>query len=64
MQRCWKLLRFFSETIHVISQRKCDWYADLILDPIDSWEQLEHEFLNRLHKKNQILNIVELINSD
>ena len=40
-----------------------DWYTDLEPNSIDSWEQLEHEFLNRFYSTRRIVSMVELTNT-
>ncbi|KAL0320238.1 UNVERIFIED_CONTAM: hypothetical protein Sradi_5285300 [Sesamum radiatum] len=40
-----------------------DWYIDLDAGPIDGWEQLEQEFLNRFYSTRRTVSMVELINS-
>nr|XP_027096007.1 uncharacterized protein LOC113715902 [Coffea arabica] len=40
-----------------------DWYTDLTLGSIDSWEQLEQEFLNRFYSPRRTVTILELTNT-
>ena len=40
-----------------------DWYTDLEPNSIDSWEQLEHEFLNRFYSTRRKVSMVELTNT-
>ncbi|KAM3285035.1 hypothetical protein P3S67_023834 [Capsicum chacoense] len=40
-----------------------DWYTDLEPNFIDSWEQLEHEFLNRFYSTRRTVSIIELTNT-
>ncbi|KAK4731512.1 hypothetical protein R3W88_024500 [Solanum pinnatisectum] len=40
-----------------------DWYTDLEHNSIDSWEQLEHEFLNRFYSTRRTVSMVELTNT-
>ncbi|KAL0410926.1 UNVERIFIED_CONTAM: hypothetical protein Slati_3682300 [Sesamum latifolium] len=40
-----------------------DWYTDLEASSIDSWEQLEQEFLNRFYSTRRTVSMIELINS-
>ena len=40
-----------------------DWYTDLEPNFIDSWEQLEHEFLNRFYSTRRTLSVVEITNT-
>ena len=37
-----------------------DWYTDLKSGSIDSWEQLEREFLNRFYSTHRIVSMIEL----
>ncbi|KAL0336720.1 UNVERIFIED_CONTAM: hypothetical protein Sradi_4883900 [Sesamum radiatum] len=39
------------------------WYIDLEVGPIDRWEQLEQEFLNRFYSTQRTVSMVELTNS-
>ena len=40
-----------------------DWYTDLEPNSIHSWEQLEHEFLNRFYSTRRTMSMVELTNT-
>jgi len=40
-----------------------DWYADLASASIDSWEQMQNEFLNRFYNLRHKVGISELHNS-
>jgi len=40
-----------------------DWYADLASASIDSWEQMQNEFLNRFYSSRRIVSISELVNT-
>lgn len=40
-----------------------DWYTDLEASSIDSWNQLEHEFLNRFYATRRTVNMIEHTNS-
>ncbi|KAK4706947.1 hypothetical protein R3W88_033508 [Solanum pinnatisectum] len=40
-----------------------DWYTDLEPNSIDSWEQLEHELLNRFNSTRSTVSMVELTNT-
>ncbi|KAL0439641.1 UNVERIFIED_CONTAM: hypothetical protein Slati_2447100 [Sesamum latifolium] len=40
-----------------------DWYTDLEASSIDSWEQLEQEFLNRFYSTRRTVSMIELTNS-
>ncbi|KAA0057696.1 ty3-gypsy retrotransposon protein [Cucumis melo var. makuwa] len=37
-----------------------DWYTDLEPESIDSWEQLERDFLNRFYSNRRIVSMIEL----
>ena len=39
-----------------------DWYTDLEPESIDSWEQMEREFLNRYHSTRRTVSMMELTN--
>ena len=40
-----------------------DWYTDLEPKSIDSWEQLEREFLDRFYSTRRIVSMIELTNT-
>ncbi|KAL0449510.1 UNVERIFIED_CONTAM: hypothetical protein Slati_1507400 [Sesamum latifolium] len=40
-----------------------DWYTDLEASSIDSWEQLEQEFLNRFYSTRRTVSMIELTNT-
>ncbi|CAA0806667.1 Unknown protein, partial [Striga hermonthica] len=40
-----------------------DWYTDLEANSIDSWEQMEHEFLSRFYSTRRTLSMIELTTS-
>ncbi|XP_071932994.1 uncharacterized protein [Coffea arabica] len=40
-----------------------DWYTDLESGTIDSWEQLEHEFLSRFYSTKRTVSMTELSNT-
>ena len=40
-----------------------DWYTDLEPESIDSWEQLEREFLNRFYSTRRTVGMMELTNT-
>lgn len=40
-----------------------DWYTDLEPESIDSWEQLEKEFLNRFYSTRRTVSMMELTNT-
>jgi hypothetical protein len=40
-----------------------DWYTDLESGLIDTWEQLEREFLNRFYSTRRVVSMIELTNA-
>ena len=40
-----------------------DWYTDLEPESIDSWEQMEREFLNRFYSTRRTVSMLELTNT-
>ncbi|CAA0809067.1 Unknown protein, partial [Striga hermonthica] len=40
-----------------------DWYTDLEANSIDSWEQMEHEFLSRFYSTRRTISMIELTTS-
>ena len=40
-----------------------DWYTDLESESIDSWEQMEQEFLNRFYNTQCVVSMTELTNT-
>jgi len=40
-----------------------DWYTDLESGLIDTWEQLEYEFLNRFYSTRHVVSMIELTNA-
>ena len=40
-----------------------DWYTDLEPRTIDSWEQLEREFLNHFYSTRRVVSMIELTSS-
>ena len=40
-----------------------DWYIDLAPECIDSWDQIEREFLNRFHSTRKTVSMMELTNT-
>ena len=41
-----------------------DWYTDLAPGSIDSWNQMEREFLNRFYSTLRTVGMIELTNSN
>ena len=40
-----------------------DWSTDLLPESVDSWEQMEHEFLNRFYSTQRTVSMTELTNT-
>ncbi|XP_012838511.1 PREDICTED: uncharacterized protein LOC105959033 [Erythranthe guttata] len=40
-----------------------DWYVDLKPESINSWEEMEHEFLNRFYSTRRTVSMIELTNA-
>ena len=49
--------------VHSLKGNAFDWYLDLAPDPIDSWNQMEREFLNRFYSTQRTISMIELTNS-
>nr|CAN66878.1 hypothetical protein VITISV_028689 [Vitis vinifera] len=49
--------------IHSLRGNAFDWYIDLVPESIDSWDQMEREFLNRFYSTQQTVNIMEHTNT-
>ena len=47
---------------HSLQGNTFDWYTDLEPKSIDSWEQMEREFLNRYHSTCRTVSMMELTN--
>ena len=37
------------QSVHSLQENTFDWYIDLVPKCIDSWDQIEHEFLKRFY---------------
>ena len=48
------------EFVRTLKENAFDWYPDLEPESIDSWEQLEREFLNRFYSTRRIISMIEL----
>ena len=46
-----------------LKRNGCDWYTDLELKSIHSWEQLEREFLDRFYSTRRMVSMMELTNT-
>ncbi|XP_024200624.1 uncharacterized protein LOC112203961 [Rosa chinensis] len=53
--------------VHLVKQFVCslngnafEWYTDLELESIDSWDQMEREFLNRFYSTRRTVSMMEL----
>ena len=49
--------------VHSLKGNVFDWYTDLASSSIDSWNQMEREFLNRFCGTRRIVSMIELTNS-
>ena len=49
--------------VRMLKENAFDWYIDLEHESIDSWEQLEGDFLNRFYNTRRIINMMELTNT-
>ncbi|CAL5443781.1 unnamed protein product [Camellia sinensis] len=45
--------------VRSLKENAFDWYTDLEPESIDSWEQLEREFLNRFYSTRQTVSMVD-----
>ncbi|XP_070010656.1 uncharacterized protein [Nicotiana sylvestris] len=54
---------FVKQFVCSLKENAFDWYTDLEVGSIDSWEQLEHEFLNRFYSTRRTVGMVELTNT-
>ena len=46
-----------------LKENAFDWYTDLESGTIDSWKQLEREFLNRSYSTRRVVSMIELTSS-
>nr|XP_027062834.1 uncharacterized protein LOC113689232 [Coffea arabica] len=49
--------------VRSLKRNAFDWYTDLTSGSIDSWEQLEQEFLNRFYSTRRTVSMLELTNA-
>ncbi|XP_051130789.1 uncharacterized protein LOC127251221 [Andrographis paniculata] len=49
--------------VRLLKGNTFDWYIDLEAGSINSWEQLEYEFLNRFYSPKRTVNMTELTNT-
>jgi len=49
--------------VHSLKGNAFDWYTDLESGLIDTWEQLEREFLNRFYSTRRVVSMIELTNA-
>ena len=54
---------FVKQFISSLKGNAFDWYTDLELGSIDSWEQLERELLNRFYSTRRTISKMELTNT-
>ncbi|KAM3235023.1 hypothetical protein P3L10_015059 [Capsicum annuum] len=58
-----KFQQFEGKVVRFLKGNAFDWYTDLEPNFIDSWEQLEYEFLNRFYSIRCTMSMIELINT-
>ena len=51
------------QLVQTLKENAFDWYIDLKHESIDSWEQLEGDFLNRFYSIRRIVSMMELTNT-
>ena len=49
--------------VHSLKGNIFDWYTDLELESINSWEQIEREFLDRFYSTRHTVSMMELTNT-
>ncbi|KAA0056610.1 ty3-gypsy retrotransposon protein [Cucumis melo var. makuwa] len=49
--------------IQTVKGNAFDWYTNLKPESIDSWEQVERDFLNRFYNTRRIISVMELTNT-
>ena len=54
---------FIKQFVRSLKGNAFDWYTDLELGLIDSWEHLEREFLNRFYSTQRTVSMMELTNT-
>ena len=54
---------FVKQFVRSLKGNAFDWYTDLEPESIDSWEQLEREFLNRFYSTRHMVSMMELTNT-
>ena len=55
--------RLVKQFVRSLKGTAFDWYTDLDAESIDSWDQLEDEFLNRFYSTRRIVSMSELTNT-
>ncbi|KAA0042867.1 ty3-gypsy retrotransposon protein [Cucumis melo var. makuwa] len=53
----------FGQFVRSLKGNAFEWYTDLEPEVIDSWEQLEIEFLNRFYSTRRVVSMMELTNT-
>ena len=53
----------FKQFVRFLKGNAFDWYTDLEPKTIDSWEQLEREFLNCFYSTRRVVSMIELTSS-
>ncbi|TYK29871.1 ty3-gypsy retrotransposon protein [Cucumis melo var. makuwa] len=51
------------QTSFILKENAFEWYIDLDLEVIDSWEQLEKEFVNCFYNTRRTISMMELTNT-
>ncbi|KAL4625463.1 hypothetical protein ACB092_05G028000 [Castanea dentata] len=54
---------FVKQFVRSLKGNAFDWYTDLEPESVNSWEQLEREFLNRFYSKRRTVSMMELTNT-
>ena len=54
---------FVKQFVHSLMGNAIDWYTDLKPESIDSWEQLEREFLDQFYSTRHTVGMMELTNT-
>jgi len=55
--------RLVKQSVRSLQRIAFDWYTDLAFESIDSWGQMESEFLNRFYSTRHVVIIIELTNT-
>ncbi|KAA0065867.1 ty3-gypsy retrotransposon protein [Cucumis melo var. makuwa] len=55
--------QLFRQFVRCLKENAFEWYTDLDSEVIDSWKQLENEFLNRFYSTRRTMSMMELTNT-